>query len=416
MHQIRHLLRPPSHTNGAKPWTREAHLPPRPRMSKGHSHLPGPKQTAALRSTQPPHPADDETRIRNRKPLGRALRSRCNKGMSAPRLAAIDVGTNSVKLLVVEAGPHLQPILETGIQTRLGEGFYPARRLQPQAIARTVEAVRQLVERARSLGATRFRLFATSAAREAANRQELRESLENATGLPLEIISGLQEAEWAYLGVRSHPGMARGMVTVVEVGGGSTQLVWGRDLQILLSLSLPWGAVRLWELSKLSDPPGPTQLGDLRRNLRQEIETHLVPAFRQVLSSAAVSPDEGRQPEAVAVGGTALTLARIHLRAESWDREALEHLRLTREELKALVDRLAALPLAERRQLPGLPPERADIILTGGLIYEQITETLGLDAWRFSTRGLRYGALLSLLNDRPPRSPETCADTTLRHD
>jgi len=336
--------------------------------------------------------------------------------MSAPRLAAIDVGTNSVKLLVVEAGPHLRPILETGTQTRLGEGFYPARRLQPQAIARTVDAVRQLVERARSLGASRFRLFATSAAREAANREELRESLEQATGLPLEIISGLQEAEWAYLGVRSHPGLAKGMVTVVEVGGGSTQVVWGRDLQILHSLSLPWGAVRLWELSKLSDPPGPAELSDLRRNLRQEMESALVPAFRQVLSAAAVSPDEGRQLVAVAVGGTALTLARIHLAMESWDRDTLERLRLTRAELKSLVDRLAALPVAERRQLPGLPSERADIILTGGLIYEQITESLGLDSWRFSTRGLRYGALLSLLKDRPPRSPESCADTMLSHD
>lgn len=321
-----------------------------------------------------------------------------------------------MKLLVVEAGPHLQPILETGIQTRLGEGFYPARRLQPQAMARTVEAVRQLVERARSLGASRLRLFATSAAREAVNREELRAALENATGLPLEIISGLQEAEWAYLGVRSHPELARGMATMVEVGGGSTQVVWGRDLQILLSLSLPWGAVRLWELSKLSDPPSPTELSALRRSLREEMEAHLVPAFRQVLSSASGLPDEGRPLVAVAVGGTALTLARIHLAMESWHREALERLRLTGSELTALADRLAALPLAERRQLPGLPPERADIILTGGLIYVEITHALGFEMWRFSTRGLRYGALLSLLKDRPARSPETCADSTLCRD
>lgn len=320
--------------------------------------------------------------------------------MTPVRVAAIDVGTNSVKLLVADPGPPLRAVLETGTQTRLGEGFYPDRILQPAAIARTVQAVQQLVERARRVGAARFRLFATSAAREARNQDELRQALETLTGIPLEVISGQQEARWAFLGARTHPDLSRAFMVVVEVGGGSTQIIAGQHRQILFQASHPWGAVRLWEQAGLSDPPAPEERARLKEQLRQAMEAELVPAFREHVRVASDESSSAKPPLPVAVGGTALTLARIRLATESWDRRALEQLRLSRAELRTLTDRLWSTPLARRRQWPGLPPERADIILTGSLIYEQLTETLGFESWRFSTRGLRFGAILDLLENQ----------------
>lgn len=332
--------------------------------------------------------------------------------MTPVRLAAIDVGTNSVKLLVLEVGPALQPVLESGIQTRLGEGFYPDRVLQPQAVARTAEAVSRLVERARRAGAQRIRLFATSAAREAVNRHELVRAIQAVSGLPVEIISGTQEAEWAYQGVRSHPELARVPLAVVEVGGGSTQLLLGQGPHVYYRASLPLGAVRLWELESVADPPTPADLDRLRRRVRETLHGHLDPAVREAFRDTGHLLTEG-PPVTVAVGGTALTLARIELKAASWDREQMENLRLSPAQLTALVETLWSLPLAQRRTLPGLPRERADIILTGSVIYEQLGEQLGVSQWRFSTRGLRYGALLSLLEESAA-GPNTPARPTTR--
>ncbi|MCS7090358.1 MAG: hypothetical protein RMN51_08640 [Verrucomicrobiota bacterium] len=330
--------------------------------------------------------------------------------MASLRAAAIDVGTNSVKLLVVDAGPPLHPILELGIQTRLGEGFYPDRLLQPRAIARTVEAVQQLIVRARAAGAGYIRLFATSAAREARNQEALVRALETATGLHVEVISGLQEAHWAYQGVRTHPELADALLAVVEVGGGSTQLLIGQGPTVHVCESYPLGAVRLWELERIPDPPTLADLSRTQQHVREVLNPALHAHIRSYFEPANPQNPERQPPITVAVGGTAVTLARILLQMATWDRNRIEAVRMSPEDITAQVKRLWSLSLEQRHKLPGLPKERADIILTGAVIYEQLTCILQVPEWRFSTRGIRFGAVCTLLERAPVvGQPKPCS-------
>src|SRR5262245_30002819 len=164
------------------------------------------------------------------------------------RRAVIDIGTNSVKLLVADvAGPQVEPVHESAEQTRLGRGFYETHILQPAALAATAQAVAVFAKQAADIGAQSVRVFATSAARDAKNPGELLRAVEAACGLRVEIISGEQEAEWAFRGVTSDPALARQPLLLLDVGGGSTEFILGQGEHKHFRQSFPLGAVRLME-------------------------------------------------------------------------------------------------------------------------------------------------------------------------
>ncbi|MGA2853402.1 MAG: hypothetical protein ABSE90_04655, partial [Verrucomicrobiota bacterium] len=148
--------------------------------------------------------------------------------MVSVRRAVIDVGTNSIKLLVADVrGRDVQPVHEESRQTRLGKGFYETHRLQPEAVACTAEAVREFARTAREKNADSIRVFATSAARDAMNPADLTDAILRASGLKTEIISGAREAEWAFRGVTTDPELARHPLLLLDVGGGSTEFIVG---------------------------------------------------------------------------------------------------------------------------------------------------------------------------------------------
>ena len=166
--------------------------------------------------------------------------------MKSSRRAVIDVGTNSVKLLVAdESGREVEPVWEESKQTRLGRGFYETHRLQPEAIDATGKAVGQFSETARRYQATSIRVIATSAARDAVNSAELSAAIEKASGLKMEIISGEQEAEWVFQGVTTDPSLAHEPLLLLDVGGGSTEFIVGQGEQKYFSRSFPLGTVRV---------------------------------------------------------------------------------------------------------------------------------------------------------------------------
>lgn len=168
--------------------------------------------------------------------------------MESIRRAVIDVGTNSVKLLVADvAGQQLQPIREQSKQTRLGRGFYETHRLRPEAIAATASAAAGFAATAQSCGAVSIRVIATSAAREAVNAAELTAAIEQAAGLKVEVISGDQEADWGFQGVTTDPQLAQAPLLLLDVGGGSTQFTLGQGQHISFRHSFPLGTVRLME-------------------------------------------------------------------------------------------------------------------------------------------------------------------------
>jgi exopolyphosphatase / guanosine-5'-triphosphate,3'-diphosphate pyrophosphatase len=305
------------------------------------------------------------------------------------RRAVIDVGTNSVKLLVGDvAGDSLTPVSETSKQTRLGAGFYPARRLQASAIAATAEAAKEFSEAAKKLGAKSLRIIGTSAARDAENGLELAQAIRQSCGVKLEFISGDKEAEWVFRGVTSDPKLAKSPVLILDVGGGSTEFIVGENGVPQFRDSYSLGTVRLLEQLRPSDPPGLRALIACRTCLREFLKQQVVPLLRPALGSCL------HPVQLVGTGGTSTLLARIQGRLSDYDREKIESTPVRLETIREQLESQWQMTLADRQKIVGLPPNRADVILTGIAIYEAIMEQLGFDKLTVSTRVLRYWALM----------------------
>ncbi|PYJ83914.1 MAG: phosphatase [Verrucomicrobia bacterium] len=312
------------------------------------------------------------------------------------RRAVIDVGTNSVKLLVAEVSANrVEPLVERSEQTRLGRGFYETRRLQPAAITRTARAVAEFAAQARELGTASTRIIATSATRDAANPGELIAAIQEASGLPVEIISGEQEADWVFRGVISDPIFAGQPLLIVDVGGGSTEFILGEGDRQQFRHSFPFGTVRMLEQLPHSDPPTAAEWGRCRALVSDFLEHQVCPVIVSELRTFSA-----RAVQLVGTGGTTSILARIELGLTEFQRDRIEAVRLTREKVQRQRERLWSLPLADRKKIVGLPADRADVILTGVPIYEALMERLGFSDLRISTRGLRFAAVMT---DRPHR-------------
>jgi exopolyphosphatase/guanosine-5'-triphosphate,3'-diphosphate pyrophosphatase len=306
------------------------------------------------------------------------------------RRAVIDVGTNSVKLLVAQVSGHqVDPLLEQSTQTRLGSGFYETQRMQPAAIARTARAVAAFARTAAEWGAVSTRIIATSAARDALNQEELLGAIHAASGLAVEVISGEQEADWAFRGVVSTPAFAGQPLLIVDVGGGSTEFILGEgDLQQFRH-SFPLGTVRLLERLPHSDPPTPEEWERCRAMLKDFLLVQVRPVVAsklRIFSSRAV--------QLVGTGGTASVMVRIEFGLASFDRDRIEALPLSQEQVRRQRRRLWGLPLLERQRIVGLPADRADVILTGTAIYQELMELFSFPNLRVSTRGLRFAAVM----------------------
>jgi len=313
--------------------------------------------------------------------------------MEPVRRAVIDVGTNSIKLLVADvAGHDVQPVHEESRQTRLGRGFYENRCLQTEPIAHSANAVADFARTARKHGAGSVRVIATSAARDAVNPDDLISAIEAASKLKVEIISGAQEAEWVFQGVTTDPDLAKAPLLLLDVGGGSTEFILGRDEHKHFAHSFQFGSVRLLEKFPHSDPPTRAEFTAcrdwLRNFLQTEVRVKLEPALRRESGS---KPDD---IQLVGTGGTTSILARMETKLDRYDRERLEATRLSLEQVKARRKQLWSLPLTGRKEIAGLPASRADVILPGVLIYEVVMEAFGFKLLRVSTRGLRFAAVM----------------------
>jgi exopolyphosphatase / guanosine-5'-triphosphate,3'-diphosphate pyrophosphatase len=313
--------------------------------------------------------------------------------METIRRAVIDVGTNSVKLLVADVyGRDVQPVHEESKQTRLGKGFYESNRLQSEAIVRTAEAVREFAEIARDKKAVVVRIIATSAARDAVNADELTSAITRASGLKVEIISGEQEAAWAFQGVATDTELAHAPLLLLDVGGGSTEFILGQGKHTHFARSFPLGTVRLLEKFPHSDPPARAEFCACRDWLKHFLQTEVRPEFAAAQRRGAAAGTDAIQ--LVGTGGTTSILARIEKKLDRFDREKIERTVLNLEQVVAHRKNLWKLPLEERKEIPGLPKLRADVILTGVLIFEAVMEEFGFQELHVSTRGLRFAGVM----------------------
>jgi exopolyphosphatase/guanosine-5'-triphosphate,3'-diphosphate pyrophosphatase len=283
------------------------------------------------------------------------------------RRAVIDIGTNTVKLLVadMENGKVL-PVLSKDRTTRLGEGVNESQRLSRTAIARTIQTIDDFLNEARRAGAPDVLALTTSAARDAVNRDEFLDGVRCKCGLEVQVITGEREAELIFRGVSSDPEWSSQPVLVLDVGGGSAEFIQGERGRIERLQSLPLGAVRLTEQFG-EDFAALT--GFLRKTLRESLADYDV-----------------RNRKLIGTGGTSTTAARIVC-------GPVDHSTISRDDLRTLVERLRALPLAERKKVLGLPPERADIIVAGSAVFLVAMEALEATELTVSVRNLRYGAL-----------------------
>jgi exopolyphosphatase/guanosine-5'-triphosphate,3'-diphosphate pyrophosphatase len=304
------------------------------------------------------------------------------------RLAAIDVGTNTVLLLVAERrGGALAPVLERAEITRLGRGVDAAGRLDPRAIDETVAVIAAYAAEARSLGASHPLCVATSAARDAANGAEFFEAARAAAGVRPEVISGDEEARLVYASAwRDFGGAAGGGgLAVLDVGGGSTELTWGEGPSPRGRTSLQLGAVRLTERHVRTDPVSARDLAAIRA------------AARAALAPAAAEVRAARPARLVAVAGTVTTLSAVEQALPVYDAARVHGATLGLAPLEALVVRLAALSVRERAALPGMEPKRADVIVAGAAIVAEALRAAGFDRLTVSDRGVRWGLLYDRL-------------------
>jgi exopolyphosphatase/guanosine-5'-triphosphate,3'-diphosphate pyrophosphatase len=298
------------------------------------------------------------------------------------RFATIDVGSNTVLLLVAEQrGEGFAPLVERAEITRLGRGVDATRRLDPQAIRGTVEVIGRYAAEARALGAREIACVATSAARDAENGAAFFEAARAAAGLVPEVISGDEEARLVWMSAWRDFGSGAGSLAVLDVGGGSTEVVLGSGPAPSARRSLQVGAVRLTERSKPPDPPGPAALADMRARAAEALET-----AREILGGP-------RPAVLVGVAGTVTTLAAAERTLPVYDAGVVHGAEMTRQALEALLARLATLTTAERARLPGMEPKRADVIVAGAAITLEAMVLLGFDRLTVSDRGVRWGLL-----------------------
>ena len=305
------------------------------------------------------------------------------------RVAAIDVGTNTVLLLVAEAsGRGAVPVAERAEITRLGRGVDATGRLDPAAIAETVGVLADYAAEARRLGATDIDCVATSAARDAANGAQFFEAVRAAAGLTPRVISGDEEARlvWASAWRDFGGGAGAAGLAVLDVGGGSTEFTFGDGPAPTGRRSLQVGAVRLTERHVAADPIGPDTLATLRSAARAALQP-----------LAAMGRGLRGGGRLVGVAGTVTTLAALHLDLDRYDRALVDGLNLSFRDIAAVTRRLAAMDAHQRARHPCVGPERADLVVAGCAILEAMCRLWPLGSLRVADRGVREGVLLTMM-------------------
>jgi len=299
------------------------------------------------------------------------------------RYAAVDIGSNTLLLLVVEEeGGRLRARRDLCRFGRLGQGLDRSGRLADEAIERSLAIAREyrgvLDEEAPIDGLV---ALATQAVREAANAREFVEPAEAILGVAIQVVTGEREAELVFRSVvEAFPELAAGEVVVVDVGGASTEFIVGRGGVVQSMTSVPIGAVRLSERHLKSDPPSADEGRALIADIDRELARLSLPHGAALIGTA----------------GTATTLASVAQNLRVYQADKVQGHRIVRAEVERQLARYLELTVAEKRHMPGLEPQRADVIAGGAAIYARVASAMGAAEIITSDRGIRWGAVHEL--------------------
>jgi exopolyphosphatase/guanosine-5'-triphosphate,3'-diphosphate pyrophosphatase len=302
---------------------------------------------------------------------------------AAMRIAVIDIGTNSTRLLVadVDAG-RVDEVERRTTVTNMGRGVDHSGMICGDAIEDVCGVIADYKARYEELGAERVMAIATSAVRDAVNGAACVAELRERFGLDATLLTGEEEAHLTYLGATAHR-PAEEPTLVFDIGGGSTELIIGSGQDVGFYASLQAGTIRQSERHLTSDPPDPHELEDLAADIRHLIER------------AIAAQPEARPSRAIAVAGTPTSLAAIDQRLEPYDPGRVHGYRLVMRRIQRMLSRLSSLPLAERLRVPGLHPGRAPTIVAGTVILVQVMRAFGLEEVEVSELDILHGSALS---------------------
>lgn len=311
------------------------------------------------------------------------------------RIGAIDVGSNSIRLLVADWDPRagLSVVDEVKDQPRLAQGLAATGRLDDAAIQRALAALDRMRAIAASRGVHRLAAVATAAVREAENGEEFARKAEDRLGIPLQIIDAETEARLSYRSVAHHFRLEHSRTIVADIGGGSLELIGAVRGVLELAQSLPLGAVRLTEMHL----PG-------KRRARKEI-TRLRKKARRQLKAAADWRD-WRSAQVVGSGGSFTNLGRIAAARRGLPTTMVHGSHVTTAEVEHLLDWLGSMTPDQRRRVPGLNPQRADIILAGLAVTAELLDLMDAPELVVSAFGLREGVLLEMVGQEPPSAED----------
>ena len=299
------------------------------------------------------------------------------------RVAVVDIGTNSTRLLIAEVdGTEIHEVERRTTVTSLGRGVEHTNCLSPDAIDDVCNVVADYKARYEEMGVERVLAVATSAVRDADNGDAFIAELRERFGLDARLLTGEEEAHLTYLGATAQRS-GEEAILVFDIGGGSTELIVGQGSEIEFHTSLQAGTIRHSERHLTADPPHPHELEELADDIRV------------LIAEAIASAPDGVGLRAIAVAGTPTSLAAIDQELDPYDPERVHGYRLRLPPIQHMLSRLAALPLAERLRIPGLHPGRAPTIVAGAVILVQVMRAFGLDEIEVSERDILHGSALS---------------------
>jgi exopolyphosphatase / guanosine-5'-triphosphate,3'-diphosphate pyrophosphatase len=302
---------------------------------------------------------------------------------SIKRVASVDIGTNTILLLIAEVNEgKLKSLFEKETIVRLGEGLQKTGRLSSEAMERGLQTLAKYSEQCQAMKVQKIFAIGTSALREANNSKVFLKMVKEKLDLSIEIISGEKEAYLSFFAVARDLKEMEKPILVVDVGGGSTEFILGKGGGITQWASLPLGSVRFTEQFLLSDPVQEGEWGKMEKEIRKLFIN--IPRPREPLP-------------VVAVGGTATTLASVEQGLEEFVTEKIHHFILKKEALRNQLLLYRSRTIDERRKIPGLPPARADVILAGGAILYMAMDELNCSSVLISCHGVRYGLLYKRL-------------------
>ncbi len=300
--------------------------------------------------------------------------------MAVGMKAVIDLGSNSVRLVVYQQGPHgTQHEVEDLKQTvRLSSHLTPKNKITDRGIALTVQVIHEFKRLCDAYGVTEVIGVATQAVRMAVNQAELLDRIRKETGIAFRVLSGAEEAYYGYLAVVNTVPLDEAVM--VDVGGGSTEITYFRNRVMVQQISIPFGAVSLTRRFLRTDPPSQKDVNKLERAIRKQLD--------------ACEWLKGLRCPVVGVGGTARTIARIHQRRRHYPLGIIHGYEMWPTEVTAILDMLRSTPPEKRSEINGLSDDRADIIVAGAVMLDQVLQRVEASRLVISNKGLRDGILM----------------------